>query len=987
MSKRGRRRHSRRRRSSSRSKQTFYSVPFISYKLDKSAGGKHEGAGEYLPKEKVGSYDVDEDDKRDNAPPREKRRKRDYHVSLFQDQSSHTLKTEKTEVKIVTSVSVDNFKDAPVKITFQHSREPFDEHLPVTNIININCVGPRINLQVREIAPQTSSGVNTTIVLINEEKNLDQSQDDSPRNAANGSLSGLNDTLSPRKDSTKNHGIRATPSPSDDRARNDELSRTKKVFRKSYSSDHLWNIPPTSTSLEGLVSDLASCNIASETRTKRFEPESGNAFYDGVQEHVETSPLFDDSSFSDRSHLTKDFLDCPTGKSHARPNSVEDGNASFPPRRRQTFPGVSVSPKWRRDHHLASYGGSCSLGNGSPMSLMKSGGIPNIPRRRSLLVAAAVRRLGEKRNGDDFVDQSEVTDSGFDQEMGEVECSSPKAPIAMGINVIPPSRSASEDRIGQSQTAFSSQKCRGENLPVSASSGFLVDSRSRAAICTQDQIQWSNAQHATLSLPLEIDKTRDLADKRTRSLEVFASNQRAADGQEHFEGPEKPSTSRSSLEIKDHLKVASLKDGESSPHDSWARRRKLFKDSKQWSSAGGSSFTSDIAEESVSEDIPSMDLTIPDHENEGFYAETFHSVAWLYQKEKEVPASSPSGLKARSPLVSIRERTVKVDKGLGEYPWGFRIQYAKPIVVTEVDTNGAAEEAGLAVGDYVLAVNGTDVTSISHSEAAQLARQGPEELTLTVGSDIGRAPNVPRPACRGYLHKRTQSGLIKGWRKRWFVLTPDAWLCYYKHKRDEGKCQAVAALKMEGAEVGPDLSLGKAFALKCQPASAERTYYLCATSGQEMKRWLEAMERAIHPIIQHHVWEDVTRHNWALPPLAVKNPECLGLLHKMDKSKDSKDAWVQHYSILKDACLYLYSGIRATRARGYMVREQHFASKKSTIELKPPSDEFKTFYFCAENPNENKRWITALKASIKKWLPLRQALQDYMGGPPEATRM
>lgn len=41
-----------------------------------------------------------------------------------------------------------------------------------------------------------------------------------------------------------------------------------------------------------------------------------------------------------------------------------------------------------------------------------------------------------------------------------------------------------------------------------------------------------------------------------------------------------------------------------------------------------------------------------------------------------------------------------------------------------MDSDGAAEEAGLMVGDYVLAVNGTDVTSIPHSEAATLARQG-----------------------------------------------------------------------------------------------------------------------------------------------------------------------------------------------------------------------------------------------------------------------
>ncbi|MEQ2179005.1 hypothetical protein GOODEAATRI_020093, partial [Goodea atripinnis] len=97
-------------------------------------------------------------------------------------------------------------------------------------------------------------------------------------------------------------------------------------------------------------------------------------------------------------------------------------------------------------------------------------------------------------------------------------------------------------------------------------------------------------------------------------------------------------------------------------------------------------------------------------------------------------------------LMTVRERTVQINKGAGEYPWGFRIQFSKPIVVTEVDTS-------------------------------------PDILTLTIGSDIARGPNTPRPPCRGYLHKRTQSGLIKGWRKRWFVLTHDCCLYYYKNKR------------------------------------------------------------------------------------------------------------------------------------------------------------------------------------------------------------
>lgn len=41
--------------------------------------------------------------------------------------------------------------------------------------------------------------------------------------------------------------------------------------------------------------------------------------------------------------------------------------------------------------------------------------------------------------------------------------------------------------------------------------------------------------------------------------------------------------------------------------------------------------------------------------------------------------------------------------------------------------------------------------------------------------------------------------------------------------------------------------------------------------------------------------------------------------------------------------------------QGYTVSEQSLGSKRSVIELKHPSEEFKTFYLCAENVNENKR--------------------------------
>ncbi|XP_020514521.3 serine-rich adhesin for platelets [Labrus bergylta] len=637
------------------------------------------------------------------------------------------------------------------------------------------------------------------------------------------------------------------------------------------------------------------------------------------------------------------------------------------------------------------------------------------------------------------VDHRELADSGFDQEMGEGECHSLYPPTeeeeeegegechslyppteeeeegeeeeelcrrSLMIQVIPPSCSGSEEHIlshpDQQDSHLSSPGLRrSSGSPVSA--GVLqqrllqVDGRLSPSACLDKHHSKSavDSRKNSLSTHEDPEQTCPPESAETEETEDGPSGSASSPVRGSAESGEqlsptcradKHTTSRTG----EHLKPGVHKEADCNGSDHWAKRRKLFRESKQWSSAAGSSITSSITEESVSEETRSMDVSVGDGEDRGFYTETFHASTWIYQGDDISSGSIPPSLNTRTRAVSIRERTVRISKGAGEYPWGFRIQFSKPIVVTEVDTNGAAEEAGLIVGDYVLAVNGTDVTSIPHSEAAELARQGPDDLTLTVGSDIARCPNTPRPACRGYLHKRTQSGLIKGWRRRWFVLTHDCCLYYYRHKRDEGKGRALLGVKLEGAEVGADVSLGKPFVFKCRPQSGNRVFFFCAMSNQEMKRWLEAMEKAVLPITQKHVWVDVTLHNSSLPPLAVKSPECLGLLHKMDKSRDM---WVQHYCILKDGCLSLYSGIRATHAQGgiylqgYQVREQPYGSKKSTIELKPPCDEFKTFYLCAENPNENKRWIIALRASIKKWLPLHQALQDYMSRLPEETRM
>lgn len=122
----------------------------------------------------------------------------------------------------------------------------------------------------------------------------------------------------------------------------------------------------------------------------------------------------------------------------------------------------------------------------------------------------------------------------------------------------------------------------------------------------------------------------------------------------------------------------------------------------------------------VSEDTCSLNMTFRENEDRGFYTETFHSSAWIYQGNDVCSGAIPPSLNNRTRAVSskqhmltkkmalllfevhaeathlltkyifpssVRERTVKIIKGTGEYPWGFRIQFSKPIVVTEVDTS------------------------------------------------------------------------------------------------------------------------------------------------------------------------------------------------------------------------------------------------------------------------------------------------------------
>ncbi|XP_029023963.1 uncharacterized protein pdzph1 [Betta splendens] len=969
MTKRGRRRSSRRRRSSSSSKQSVSDI-FQKHNKSNSVSYKDDllekGQTDCLRKENVLSGSENEE------------RHKDYQMdpSPESKRKNHNQEAE-NEVKTRGS---DGDRGNSTQQSHQQTGSP--PSATPANVVNIYCTGSNVKLEIQEILHSDTCGIKTTVVYINQEEiSLRDKREKMPDNESS--------EVTSQNNGSRSEATEMGPAVDQNMDQNMDQSMDQSMDQNlDHSMDQCLDVPPPQQFADAPDGSEEATLTSASCWNRLCKQAEVEAFFD-LSDSDTFEPLLMRASLStNRSSFTKDFINCQKRKSWIRNNSIatiEQRTYVLQKKRRQTFPGL-----WdARGLMLDEVESSSSLvlltlhlqterllanRRGNHSSKCSSEAPSRQNRKQSSLAllhktddAFACSVSKETLAADQEACQSEAVDSGChqaDARSQELQWRE-LPPKASSIHVIPPSCSGSEEQIEESPEEEAKED-----------EGFTQMEHTSALEKLHKDVD-----------PLKVDIEEAPRDGLVTGSSPVNCSKAPQIQPEQLSRPDenKAAASRCHSGNKEPLRATVPKepDYRQNESDHWGKRRKLFKETKQ--EAAGSSVTSDVTEESAS--VDALDTIFLHHENNrGFYTETFHSSAWIYRGDD--PGPVPPSTRTRT--VSIRERTVRISKGSGEYPWGFRIQFSEPIVVTEVDTNGAAEEAGLVVGDYVLTVNGTDVSSIPHSEAAALARRGPDVLTLTVGSDIACCPNTPRPACRGYLHKRTHTGLIKGWRKRWFVLTHDCCLYYYRHRRDEGRRRAVSALRLEGAEVGQDASLGKPFVFRCRPQAAGRVYFYCATSSQEMKRWLEALRKAVHPITQNHVWVDVTRHNSHLPPLAVKNPECLGLLHTMDKNKD---VWLQHYCILMDGCLYLYSGIRATHAhggiylQGYKVREQPYGTRKSTIELKPPSDEFKTFYLCAENPSENQRWMVALTASIKKWLPLHQALQDYMNRAPEETRM
>ncbi|XP_071479940.1 uncharacterized protein [Diadema antillarum] len=314
-----------------------------------------------------------------------------------------------------------------------------------------------------------------------------------------------------------------------------------------------------------------------------------------------------------------------------------------------------------------------------------------------------------------------------------------------------------------------------------------------------------------------------------------------------------------------------------------------------------------------------------------------------------------------------RERTVTLYRQDGTY--GLRIQKSKPVVITNLDSGGPGENAGLKMGDMIVRVNGKDVRQAKHSEVVKLASEAEEPLVLVVGTVVCNSLNFAgdKIIMSGFMHRQASTGVIKQWRRRWFVLKHDNCLYYYKTETD---ILPQGAIVLQNYTVTKARDAGKQFSFKLTKVGA-RTHYFYTSSDEEMSRWGKAISEAANPERKSDIWLDISTHNVSLPALSIKEPECQGILTKWNSKMRNPR---RRYCILKDACLYYYKDMNALQAQGvvhlhgYSLQEMELKGKKFAFTLKPPSSDLREFYFCADHETDRKRWVAALASSIGRWI-------------------
>ncbi|KAL9961891.1 hypothetical protein ACROYT_G030924 [Oculina patagonica] len=222
---------------------------------------------------------------------------------------------------------------------------------------------------------------------------------------------------------------------------------------------------------------------------------------------------------------------------------------------------------------------------------------------------------------------------------------------------------------------------------------------------------------------------------------------------------------------------------------------------------------------------------------------------------------------------------------------------------------------------------------------------------------------------RGHLLKMGGSGLTpKNWRKRWFVLRGDNCLYYYKQSKDKVPC-GVIILANYSVSKAPEISKSHCFKLT---KGGARTYYMCAGSDSDMKKWIMAMMDAIKGSSGSSNPFNLSEgnvHNVSIPALSIRDPDCHGYLYKQGHSIKT---WRRRYFVLKNGFLYYYSDMSNTVALGvakllhYTIQLGDQSGKKFCFSATSTDPASRTYFFAAESEMDRTRWSSRLEDSIKK---------------------